>query len=71
MRGLAVRMGLGEHFPVAGTLDELLDHRVARIGLTFAELAEIGSFGTPPTTRKYEQAGFATPSGRVELASRC
>ncbi len=67
-RGLAVRMGLGEHFPWR-TLDDLLDYRVASTGLTFAELAEIGSYGTPPTTRKYEQTGFATPSGRVELAS--
>jgi anaerobic selenocysteine-containing dehydrogenase len=67
-RGLAVRMGLAEHFPWV-TLEDLLDHRVARTGKTFAELAEIGAYGTPPATRKYETTGFATPSGRVELAS--
>ena len=68
-RGLAVRFGFGEHFPWE-TVEDMLDHRVAKLGMTFSEFAErhpchMGE----PGFRKYERTGFATPSGKVELAS--
>lgn len=68
-RDLAVRMGLGEHFPWA-TLTDVLDHRCAPMGRTFAELAAERSMHiTPHRYRGYRRAGFATPSGKVELRS--
>ena len=66
---LAHRMGLGEHFPWE-TLEDILDHRLARGGRTFAEFqAETFMEIQPPEFRKYRSIGFATPSGKVELAS--
>jgi len=68
-RGLAVRLGLGEHFPWE-TNEDLLDYRVAPLGLTFAEFAEQYPYHMGELAlRKYETTGFATPSGKVELAS--
>lgn len=66
---LAHALGHGEHFPWA-TLDDVLDHRLSPSGRTFAEFAAAGVTDSPPPAfRKYEQTGFATPSGKVELAS--
>ena len=66
---LAHRMGLGEHFPWE-TLEDMLDHRLSRSGRTFADF-EAATFMEvqPPEFRKYRKTGFATPSGKVELAS--
>ena len=66
---LAIRMGLGEQFPWA-TNEDVLDHRLQRMGMTFETFAEKHSYHLhKPRYRKYEQTGFATPSGRVELRS--
>ena len=68
-RELAVRFGFAEHFPWE-TVGEMLDHRVAKLGTTFAEFAERHPYHMgEPGLRKYEQTGFATPSGKVELVS--
>ncbi len=68
-RELALRMGFGEYFPWA-TLDELLNWRLETTGLTFEELgARAAAYAPAPVYRKYESTGFATPSGKVELAS--
>jgi anaerobic selenocysteine-containing dehydrogenase len=68
-RDLAHAMGHGERFPWA-TLEDLLDHRLAPSGRTFAEFeAETIMDGPPPSFRKYRRRGFATPSGKVELSS--
>ena len=68
-RELAVRFGFAEHFPWE-TVEEMLDHRVAKLGMTFAQFAERHPFHMGrPGFRKYEQTGFATPSGKVELVS--
>lgn len=68
-RGLAVRMGFEAQFPWRSN-EELLDHRVARLGMDFARFAREHPYHMPkPSYRKYEQSGFATPSGKVELAS--
>jgi len=68
-RDLAHRMGLGEHFPWE-TVEDVLDYRLSRSNRTFAEF-EAANFmeAPPPVFRKYRKTGFATPSGKVELAS--
>jgi anaerobic selenocysteine-containing dehydrogenase len=39
------------------------------VGLTFAELKERGHFVMPFRYRKYEEKGFKTPTGKIELYS--
>jgi anaerobic selenocysteine-containing dehydrogenase len=48
---------------------ECYDWMVAGMGLTFAELKERGYYREPRRYRKYEQNGFDTRSGKVELAA--
>jgi anaerobic selenocysteine-containing dehydrogenase len=68
-RGLAVRMGLAEHFPWT-TLEEVYDHRVQATGMRYREFESTYEWYVPSINyRKYERSGFATPSGKVELAS--
>jgi anaerobic selenocysteine-containing dehydrogenase len=68
-RDLALRMGMEAQFPWR-TLDEVLDHRCAPMGRTFAELADETSMRIEvPEFRSYRTRGFATPSGKVELRS--
>lgn len=69
-KGLADRMGLGEHFPWADQ-NELYDYRTAKLGMSFDEFAEMSPIHIPETLelRTYEKKGFATPSGKVELRS--
>ena len=68
-RDLAERFGFGNQFPWR-TLEELLDHRLSRSGRTFAEFEATGFMELQkPQYKKYEQTGFATPSGKVELYS--
>ncbi|MBM3147977.1 MAG: molybdopterin oxidoreductase, partial [Actinobacteria bacterium] len=42
---------------------------LAPAGLTFAELREVGWLPAAKVYRRHEEAGFATPSGKVELSS--
>jgi len=66
---LAVRFGFGNEFPWQ-SIEEVLDHRLARSGRTFREFEEQGFMEMPiPEYRKYRKTGFATPSGKVELYS--
>lgn len=68
-KGLADRMGMGEHFPW-NSINELFDHRVAKLGKSYSELAEQTMYHAAPTEyKKYEKTGFATPTGKVELYS--
>jgi anaerobic selenocysteine-containing dehydrogenase len=68
-RDLAHRMGFGEHFPWA-TLEDVLDFRLAPSGMSFAEFEREHLMSSPvPEFGRYRQTGFATPSGKVELAS--
>ena len=68
-RDLAHRFGFGEHFPWE-TLEEVLDHRLSRSGRTFAEFeAQTFMEVLAHEYRKYQRTGFATPTGKVELAS--
>ena len=66
---LAHRMGFADEFPWTN-LEDMLDYRLARGGRTFQEFAsETYMELAPPKFRKYRDKGFATPSGKVELAS--
>src|SRR5207244_244492 len=66
---LAARLGLGEHF-FGGDVDAGRAYQLAPSGITLEQLrADPAGVRLPLETehRKYETAGFATPSGRVEL----
>lgn len=68
---LATRLGLGEHF-WDGDIDAAYRHQLEPSGITLEELrAHPEGVRVPLTTkhRKYVDAGFATPSGKVELYS--
>jgi anaerobic selenocysteine-containing dehydrogenase len=68
---LAVRLGVGEHF-WDGDIEAAWRHQLEPSGLTLEELrAHPEGVRVPLTTkhRKYVDAGFATPSGKVELYS--
>jgi anaerobic selenocysteine-containing dehydrogenase len=68
---LATRLGLGEHF-FDGDVDAAFRHQLAPSGITLEELREHPEGVRVPLTtrhRKYVDAGFATPSGKVELYS--
>lgn len=68
---LACRLGLGEHF-WNGDIDAAYRHQLAPSGVTLEELrAHPEGVHVPLTTRhrKYVDAGFPTPSGKVELYS--
>lgn len=68
-KGLADRMGLGEHFPWK-SVDELYDHRIEKLGKDFETLAAETPYHFGPFDfKKYEKTGFATPTGKVELKS--
>ncbi len=67
-RGLALRLGQADQWPWE-TVDAVWDWCLAPVGLTFdALLAQNGLFGKR-SYRRYEQFGFGTPSGKVELKS--
>ncbi len=53
------------------SVEDVLDAQLAAggIGMTFDEIKQRGYFKVPFKYRKFEQAGFATPTGKVELYS--
>lgn len=52
------------------TLEELYDYRLKGTGMSFKEFSETYElYFDKPRFRKYEEVGFATPSGKVELKS--
>lgn len=68
-RDLAHRMGFAEHFPWQ-TIEDMLDYRLSRSNRTFNDFQSSTFMEAPaPEFRKYRKTGFATPSGKVELAS--
>ena len=52
-------------------VEEVLDAQLAagKIGLTFDELKQRGFFKVPFKYRKFEDGGFKTPTGKIELYS--
>jgi len=70
MNGLAKKLGLGEYF--GDSVDHFWDAVVEPVGLTFEEFKKAGQFTgekQPQQYKIYEQNGFKTPSGKVELYS--
>ena len=67
-RGLGIRLGQEAHWPWE-TVEQVYDHCLEPLGLTFKEFAgQYGIFGEREY-RRYEKYGFGTPSGKVELRS--
>ena len=64
---LARRLGLADRFWESE--EALFDHLLRPTGLTFRDLARLRRLQAPLSFRSYEQKGFATPSGKVELYS--
>jgi anaerobic selenocysteine-containing dehydrogenase len=68
---LAVRLGLGEHF-WHGDVAAALDHYLAPSGITLEQLQSAPHgirFPLETNHLKYRRAGFATPSGKLEIFS--
>lgn len=57
-----------QHLPW-DNVDECNEASVRALGLTFAEAKEIGYIPRPVKYKKYEEGGFHTPTGKVELYS--
>ncbi|MFW6102270.1 MAG: molybdopterin-containing oxidoreductase family protein [Chloroflexota bacterium] len=71
INGLAKKLGLQEYF--WDNIEDFWDAILEPVGLTFNEFKKIGLFTRkeeqPGHYRRYEQNGFRTPSGKVELYS--
>ena len=65
---LAHRLGMSDDFPWRD-VREYCDWILEGAGLTFEEFKDLGILKGEMRYRKYEQEGFATPSGKVDL--RC
>jgi thiosulfate reductase/polysulfide reductase chain A len=50
-------------------LNQILDSQLEHLGINFEELKQKGFLTVPITYRKYENTGFRTESGKIELAS--
>jgi anaerobic selenocysteine-containing dehydrogenase len=71
INGLAKKLGLQDYF--WDSINDFWDAILEPVGLTFKEFKKIGIFTgkekQPEKYRRYEQNGFKTPSGKVELYS--
>lgn len=69
-RELGLRFGQEKYWPWPD-MEQHFDHRLEPLGLTFNEfMTQKDGFEFPPNTyKKYEQKGFATATGKVELYS--
>jgi anaerobic selenocysteine-containing dehydrogenase len=67
---LAHKMGLGEYFPWQNC-EEGIDHILSPLGVTYRDLVSKGGIYEYEKRRykKYEDQGFHTPSGKVEIYS--
>ena len=68
---LARRMGYGAYYPWVDEV-EAIEHQLQPLGISVADLqANPGGlfYGAPPIPRHYEQVGFGTRTGKVELFS--
>jgi hypothetical protein len=63
-----MRLGQAEHWPW-GTVEEVYDHCLEPVGLTFQELVKQYGFFGNREYRRYKQFSFGTPSGKVEFPS--
>jgi anaerobic selenocysteine-containing dehydrogenase len=60
---------LGFHDEVFGNLETFLDSFLKPAGITFDEFRNIGTITSTKCYRHFENTGFETPSGKVELYS--
>ncbi len=68
-RGLGIRLGQEEYWPWS-RLEEAYDYRLKPAGYTLKEFVDkIQLYKPPPKFKKYEQKGFGTLTGKVELYS--
>ena len=51
------------------SIEEIYDQQLAHLGISFSDLKNKGFVFAPFFYRKYEEGGFKTASGKVELAS--
>ncbi len=65
---LAKRMGMRADFPWEN-VNEFCDYVLKDTGMNFKEFKKIGILKGEMRYRKYETDGFATPSGKFEIAS--
>jgi len=66
---LAKRMGYGEFFPW-DDIEQAIEHRLTPTGITIEDLKKHPNgvfWGAPIRYRKYEDKGFGTPSGKIEI----
>jgi anaerobic selenocysteine-containing dehydrogenase len=67
-RELGLRLGQREFWPWE-TMEQALSDTLAPAGINWEEFCASGLYYRPRPYRKHEQAGFSTPSGKVELFS--
>ncbi len=70
------RMGYGDDLPITNNRD-LLDYRLAPLGMNFDQFTALGTYSTPNEPLKHHQGklrkdgkrGFGTPSHKIEFTS--
>lgn len=68
-QGLGTRLGQEEYWPWK-TLEEAYDYRLKPLGYTLKTFVDKGRFiFRKPQYKKYEETGFGTPTGKIELYS--
>ncbi|MBW1998665.1 MAG: molybdopterin-dependent oxidoreductase [Deltaproteobacteria bacterium] len=68
-RLLGLQLGQERDWPWE-TLEDLYDYRLSPAGLTFREFMDQGGFlSVAKKFKRYEDTGFGTPSGKIELRS--
>jgi anaerobic selenocysteine-containing dehydrogenase len=67
-RELGIRLGQEEYWPWK-TVEEVCDYRFAPLGVTFSEVSSRGGLKPSREYGKYNDQGFGTPSGKVEIYS--
>ena len=68
-RGLGMRLGQEEYWPWS-TLEDAYDYQLKPAGYTLKEFVnKVWLYTPPPKFKKYEEKGFGTLTGKVELYS--
>lgn len=68
-RELGIRLGQKEYWPWE-TIEEVIKYRLSHLETSYEEFVEKGMlYPEKKVHRKYEQTGFATPTGKLELSS--
>ena len=68
-RGLGIRLGQAEYWPWEN-VEEVIKYRLSHLQMSYEEFVNRGLLYNPGKHyTKYEKAGFATPTGKIELYS--